>query len=116
MATLVVGMVGGLPKAGNQDGLDVRKQIREQARVHAPGGGDRHHRPEIQGICAAKPHAKLTTAVADYVPDPFTLGRLGAVDFAGTVRADAGAVGAVGRPSVAPAELPFGEGAETFFS
>jgi len=104
----------GVPRIGaHDDGLDLGQRFDKQRIERAHGGGEHQHRAEIERIDATRRGADLTRAAPDCFPGCNALEAARRVKTIGAFRAGLAAGRAI---AVAPAEMPFGEGDQTFFS
>lgn len=104
----------GVPRIGaHDDRFDLGQRFDEKRVERAHGIGKEKHRAKIERIDAALGGPHLTRGAPDCLPGRGALERARRVQNIGTF----GAGRAAGRAiAVAPAEMPFGESDQTFFS
>jgi len=114
-----VGIIHLLVEPGDHHRFDAGQQSGHGERRHTEGVTQRQRRRQVPADHSPGRHAKLATEAADEVPDLPALRRFRTVQPRRAVRAGlrAACAGfATLAVSAVPAEGPFGESAETFFS
>ncbi len=109
-----MGMIHLFVELGDHHRLDDGQQFGHGERRHAERVTERERRRHVPADHRAGQHAQLAAETADEVPD------LPALEGGGSVQPRRAVSGTASRAglavAVAPAEGPFGESAETFFS
>jgi hypothetical protein len=114
-----MGVIHLFVELGHHHRFDDGQKFGHGERRHAERVTERERRRHVPADHGTRQHAQLATETADKVPDLPTLRRFRTVQPRRAVRAGLleALVGCAGLAvSLAPAEGPFGESAETFFS